>query len=219
MISLHLLRFFHIRTSTEVQCFWKPFVSICASSDFFSSVSLESWKPFVDECHPRYPFFKQNKIRPIFIFIINIEPPLLFENLSLFIYCHIQCRVWLQTTNLLVLFEHIHKVLSDNWETDQTCWVVRFYLTCFVKTLQLCINDHMRPSKLPLQNAPCSTIELSRIAHSRDCWPCLAHRWSLQVAHLLWVWYWSLIHCSTEHTRPLRPLERVSVEVVQLQLW
>ena len=47
MITLHLLGFYHIRTSTEVRCFREPFVSICASPVFFSSLSLESWKPLV----------------------------------------------------------------------------------------------------------------------------------------------------------------------------
>ena len=43
LINLHLLRFFHVRTSTEFQFFREPFVSICASLVFFSSLSLESW--------------------------------------------------------------------------------------------------------------------------------------------------------------------------------
>ena len=104
---------------------------------FFLSLSLEN--PLYTNVVLDSVFFKHEQIRRIFIFWINIEPKLLLGNLRQFIYCQIQCRFWSKITNLLESW-------SFTWHA--------------LRRLQLCINDYMRPSKLPLKNAPCSTIEL-----------------------------------------------------------
>ena len=152
MINLHLLHFFCVRSSTEVRNFWEQFVSISASSIFFLSLSNEGWKPFAHKCTndilenhfaDQSSSYSPKKSQHF--------PLRTWGSLSTAIYSvELDCRspICSYSLSTFTSFETISEKLIRPVES----WV---YLNNLAKTLELCIDDHVRPSKT-----------LSRILHA-----------------------------------------------------